>query len=116
MCRSWPDRPSSGCLKDCRQRAIAPSRDIHAVACDRDAESVHHLASGPLATFDPAVQEALTKCRRVLPREVDWSLREFQEAPEVGVLAGAESGVGPTDPRVVHPRVEERKTVPRVRY
>lgn len=42
--------------------------------CDRDAESVHHLAGGPLTTLDPAVQLALTEGRGVLSGEVDRPL------------------------------------------
>jgi hypothetical protein len=41
---------------------------------NRDAEGVHHLAGGPLAALDPAVQVPLAEGRRVLAGEVDRSL------------------------------------------
>src|SRR5512132_4483557 len=82
---------------------------------NRDAEGIHHLAGGPLAALDPAVQVPLAEGRRVLASEMDRSLAKPQEAPEIGVLAGPEAGVGPTHPRIVHPRVEERQAIPRAR-
>jgi len=59
---------------------------------NRDAEGVHHLAGGPLAALDPAVQVPLAEGRSVLASEVDRSFAKPQEAPEVGVLAGPPLG------------------------
>jgi hypothetical protein len=47
---------------------------------DRDAEGVHHLAGGPLAALDPAVQVPLAEGRSVLAGEVDRSLAKPQKS------------------------------------
>src|SRR4029453_6042392 len=83
---------------------------------NRDAEGVHHLAGGPLAALHPAVQVPLAEGRRVLASEMDRPFAKPQEAPEIGVLARPEARVGPTHPPIVHPRVEERPAIPRIRY
>src|SRR5438552_13299925 len=59
-----------------------------------------HLARGALAALDRAVQVALAVSRRVFTGEVDTTFRIAQAPPEIRVLPGSESRVGPTHPRV----------------